>query len=312
MVRSVLSIFSDAPSIVVIEPFDRFVAIDFSASSVPAHGENSLWIAWGDATGKIRTHNALTRRALLDVTADLVFAGSRTLLVMDIALGWPDGMAAVLGLNGVPWRATRKWFSERLVDDENNRNNRFDVAASANQRAGRALFWGHPHTQSFTTLGPTTFVPRGLRPRGIDARRLIEHEVGGAIKSPFQLTGIGSVGSQSLLGQLFVERLRQRGRLRQWPFESATGQVVVGEYFFSLAPWQKESGATKDERQVRAVVRWLRRRHAAGDPLVTSSLLELLTPTARAIVQREEGWLVGVRANHAETRRNHGGVTHRG
>ncbi len=296
----------------VIESFDRFVAIDFSASAVPTRGKDSLWIAWGDATGRIRTHNPLTRDALLDVTSEIVFTDTRTLVVMDIALGWPDGMAAALALDGVPWRATRKWFSERLVDDENNGNNRFDVAASANQRAGRALFWGHPHTRSFETLGPTMSVPPGLQPRGLDARRLIEHEVGGAIKSPFQLTGIGAVGSQSLLGQHFVHRLSQRGRLRQWPFESATGPVVVGEYFFSLAPWQKESGATKDERQVRAVVRWLRHQHAAGDPLVASSLLELLTPSARAVVQREEGWLVGVRASHAETRRNHGGVTDRG
>lgn len=278
----------------MIDAFDRFVAIDFSASSRPSLGRDSLWVGWSSPRGPIRTRNVATRRELLDLIATLIFTGERTLVVLDIALGWPTGTASALGLDGTPWRAMRRWLMKEVRDADDNDNNRFEVAAHANLRANSALFWGHPRGRRYDGLAPTTAVPDGLRPRVTEGQRTIERVVGGTIKSPFQLTGAGAVGSQSLLGQVFVERLAREGHVQQWPFETRPATVVVGEYFFSLPSWRDERGAVRDEQQVRAVVRWLRGCVESGQALTSSSLLKPLTSATRSLVREEEGWLVGV------------------
>ncbi len=272
--------------------FARVVAVDFSAASSPTTGADSLWTAHCEADGPIRTRNHATREQLTAHLDDLVARAGRTLIVIDVALGWPVGMASALGVRG---RSGVVALLNELVSDEaNNANNRFAVASELNRRAGAALLWGHPRSQRYDHLAMTTRAPEGLAPRPFSAKRTIEHHVGGVIKSPVQLCGVGAVGSQSVLAQVLFERMRSRGLdLSVWPFEPATTRVVVAEYFFSLLAWRAEVGRVTDERQVRSAARWARAALRDGDALDASALLGALSARERRDVLSEEGWLMG-------------------
>ncbi len=242
--------------------------------------------------GPIRTANLATRAQLATMIIELSRRPGRTLIVIDVALGWPLHVATALGVKGRS--GVVALLNELIRDDEDNSNNRFEVASELNRRAGQALWWGHPRTQRYPFLSMNTRAPEGLAPRHGDAMRLIERHVGGVIKSPLQLTGIGAVGSQSILAQVMIERLRERGvEIAVWPFDEATAPVVIGEYFFSLAPWRDERGLFTDQRQVRAVARWVRRSLDEGRDVASPSLLDSLTTKQRRIVLHDEGWLVG-------------------
>lgn len=275
------------------DPFARVLAVDFSAASVPTTGANSIWVAVAEPGRSIRTTNCPTRRALADLLTRVVARPGRSLIALDIALGWPRGLAASIGLAGRPHDRVNDLFDEMVVDDDTNFNNRFEVAAALNMRSGCALFWGHPPGRSYENLSATTVPPRGLAPRPFPARRALERHVGGTIKSPMQLAGAGALGGQSILGQVFVRRWARRvGEVSVWPFERPTTRVVVGEYYFSLCEWRRERGVVTDDRQVRAAARFLRAEVAAGRDPTRASLLAALAPAARQSVRDEEGWLL--------------------
>jgi hypothetical protein len=137
----------------------------------------------------------------------------------------------------------------------------------------------------------------------------LEQAVGGSIKSPLQLFGNGSVGSQSLVGQAWLRTLQREGlALRQWPFE-VPGRVTVVEQFFSMPDWfpERERGVVLDERQVKAVVRGVRRRMNAGEDLCATAQFGALNEAERRAVRREEGWLAGFTATRGKVRQNEGG-----
>jgi hypothetical protein len=278
---------------VATESFARVIAVDFSAAAVAVRGANSLWVAVAEGERPVRTSNPPTRAALADALTNLFERPGRSLVVLDVALGWPSGLAAALGLAGAPRAATVALLDELVSDGPDNANNRFEVADELNRRSGAALFWGHPPGRRYRWLSATTTPPRTLAPRPFDARRLIERDVGGVIKSPMQLSGAGAVGGQSMMAQVFVHRLAAAGvELAVWPFETREARVVVGESFFSLAPWRAEAGAVSDQRQARAVARGLRGALARGADVLEGVLATMAAP-ARATVRREEGWLVG-------------------
>ncbi len=284
----------DARSRVVTEEFDRFVAVDYSASSTPKRGVDSLWVALADGDHPIRTWNFATRAELTEHVLGWAQRPGRTLVVLDVALGFPEGFAQALDLSGMPWRATARLLADMLEEGPRNRNNRFDVANELNRRAGAALLWGHPHGRTYRWLSPTTTPQRGVAPCPIPPGRRVERHVRGAIKSPLQLLGAGSVGSQSLVAQAMVERWRAEVTLSVWPFEVPRTPVVIAESFFSLAPWRSARGSVRDEQQVRAVAAWLRTQHRTHMPLTRFSLLRALPTSDREVVRREEGWLLGL------------------
>jgi hypothetical protein len=207
----------------VARRFDLVVAVDWSASSRPVTGRDSIWIAARDRDGA-RIANPPTRhaaeghlRTLLDAAPD-----ASVLVAVDFSLGYPAGTATSLGLRGVPWRATWTLLAELVLDDVANRNNRFAVAAELNRRItdGPAPFWGVPPAAASATLGPTK--PPGRSP--LAEWRIAEQRLRAHGLRPFscwQLLGAGAVGGQSLVGIPVLERLRSdAGRtVRIWPFE---------------------------------------------------------------------------------------------
>ena len=275
------------------DPFHRLIAIDFSAAAKPTLGANSLWMAISEGDGAVRTRNVATRHELADRLVALCQRPGRTLVVIDVALGWPSGFATSLGLKGRPFEQSPALLAALTLDDCHNVNNRFDVANELNRRAGGPLFWGHPKGRHYSHLSPTTMHRAESFPSTVAARRLLERNVGGVIKSPFQLAGAGAVGGQSIVAQAFLHRLARRLDFSVWPFCGGDAAVVVGECYFSLFPWRQERGITNDQKQVRATVRWLRQEIDEGRDPVSHTLFALASATQRRAICHEEGWLVG-------------------
>ena len=172
---------------------------------------------WRRATFERRTRQPGRRRcADLD---SLCRGPGRTLLGVDFSLGYPAGTAEALGLSGTPWRAVWTLLSALVVDADDNANNRFEVAADLNRRigGGPGPFWGCPPSRRSPTLTTTK-----TRPDPLAEWRIVEAELRRGGHRPFsgwQLLGVGSVGSQSLVGiprLAALERsLRARGSNRR-------------------------------------------------------------------------------------------------
>ncbi|MDJ0770093.1 MAG: hypothetical protein QNJ12_14930 [Ilumatobacter sp.] len=281
--------------------FDVYVVVDWSASSRPVTGENSIWIATAhrENDDEAATDNPPTRavaergvRAVLDE-----HAGSRVLLAIDATLGLPAGSATLLGWDGPPWSAAWREIADLVTDDERNGNNRFEVAARLNRRVvGEGPFWGCPPAQAGECLSPTkpvSFPVAEFRTTERELRRCGWHP-----KSVWQLLGAGSVGGQTLTVLPMLERLRADlgDRVEVWPFTTglappatAGGSVVIAEVWPTLfGAGDGEAGPVKDARQVSATAATLRRADRRG------ALAGWFAPTCvdPSVVVAEEGWVL--------------------
>lgn len=283
--------------------FDRFVVVDWSASSRPKRGADSIWIATCDGGdhGTVVSHNAPTRAAASEMLEGLVADGSdvRTLVGVDVSLGFPAGTAEALGCRGAPWRDTWALLHDLVDDDVHNDNNRFEVAAELNRRIGHPVgpFWGCPPSQVRPRLAPTKPASFG----GLGEWRYTEQVLREGGLRPFsvwQLLGAGAVGSQTLLGIPWFEQLfRRYETIGVWPFTTGlerpdlpSGGVVLAEVWPSMFP--VGDGAPRDRAQVESTAHHL----AWADR--TGRLQEWFRPAVpvaqRSAVVHEEGWTLGV------------------
>jgi precorrin-8X/cobalt-precorrin-8 methylmutase len=241
---------------------------------------------------------------LADWLVEPLARGKRVLIGFDFPFGYPAGFAARLGLSGPPWLAVWEEIARLVSDDEQNSNNRFDVAAAMNERVSGAKFpfWGCPAQPVRNYLGPKHH--RGHEQNGLAERRLIDEYMTGA-QPCWKLLGAGSVGGQVLTGIPVVRALREDPRWRDgariWPFETGLraqpdGTLIMAEVYPSLWSVSPVAGEPKDAAQVRTVARYfaeLNREGAlpglfAGDPH--------LTREQRGRVEAEEAWTLGVTA----------------
>jgi precorrin-8X/cobalt-precorrin-8 methylmutase len=287
--------------------FDSHVVVDWSAANAPRQGRDSIWICRHDGGG-IAAENPRTRRAAQIRLAELIAAcldkGRRMLVGFDFPFGYPAGFAARLGLSGTPWRAVWDEISRLLDDDEQNRNNRFEVAEILNRRVSRRgfPFWGCPAARASGFLAPKHH--RGHTDDALAERRLVDLYVPGA-QPCWKLLGVGSVGSQALTGIPVVRALRDdprwRGRAAVWPFETGLGPpngapVVFAEVYPSLwgKPLSAAPSGTKDEAQVRAVSELFAACDAAGDLAALFAGDPRLSPAERRRIETEEAWMLGL------------------
>ena len=292
--------------------FDTFVIVDWSAANQPKTGRDSIWICRLGADGESFC-NPPTRHTAREVLADMLARaselGERVILGFDFPFGYPAGFAARLGLAGTPWRALWDEIAGLLHDDENNRNNRFEIAAALNRRVsngnGRFPFWGCPVGFTHDFLGPRHH--RGhTADEPLKERRLIDEWMVGA-QPCWKLAYTGSVGSQSLTGIPVVRGLRSdprwADRARIWPFETglslpADAQIVFAEVWPSW--WRKEirsdQGPPNDKAQVRTVAEIFAARDRAGELAAWFSGAPNLTGAQRRIIESEEAWTLGVTA----------------
>ncbi|MBO0739771.1 MAG: cobalamin biosynthesis protein CbiG, partial [Alphaproteobacteria bacterium] len=285
--------------------FDTYVMVDWSAAAVPRTGRDSIWICWHARDGE-RLANPPTRYAAKALIGDWLAAalghGERVLLGFDFPFGYPAGFAARLGLSAPPWRGVWDEIARLLRDDEHNANNRFEVAATFNERisGGRFPFWGCPAGVPRACLGSKHH--RSHEANGLPERRLIDEYMRGA-QPCWKLLGAGSVGGQVLTGLPVVRALRDdprwRDRARVWPFETglrspADGQVVMAEVYPSLWAVPAADGEPKDAAQVRAVARFFAEHDGAGRLAGMFAGDPRLTREQRDRVEAEEAWTLGV------------------
>lgn len=291
--------------------FDDYLFVDWSASSDPNVGKNSVWLCHA----RFRDNGSLAVQELINPSTrdfaaallggklrDVVDAGRRALVGYDFSLGLPEaGYGLLLGA-GKTWSDYWSWLAKQIRDDATNENNRFAVASSANKKmtGDAAPFWGVPPKEASATLTKTKPSPW---PANIPEFRVVEEQLRQAGKRPFsawQLYGNGSVGSQSLLGIPRVAALRADARLakcsRVWPFEidsiahTQEPLIVHAEVWPRCVEKDWKLHPVTDAAQVLNLAIW------AGELDASDRLAELFhafrdTPHERAA--RTEGWVLG-------------------
>jgi precorrin-8X/cobalt-precorrin-8 methylmutase len=287
--------------------FDTFAMVDWSAAAVPRKGRDSIWISWHAPDGE-RLENPPTRHTAKMLLGDWLAAAlsrsERVLLGFDFPFGYPSGFAARLGLAGPPWRAVWDEIGQLIEDTEENRNNRFTIAAELNRRVsgGCFPFWGCPVGLETPYLRPKHH--RRHDSDGLAERRLVDLHIPTA-QPCWKLLGTGSVGGQALTGIPVVAALRNdprwEDRIRVWPFETGLrppgdGAVVIAEVYPSLWAVKPDDGETKDAAQVRAVARFFAERDHAGELAALFAGAPALTAPQRHRVETEEAWTLGVTA----------------
>lgn len=290
--------------------FDAYLMVDWSANNMPKQGKDSIWYAEYRREGQRLVRHALanppTRAAatveIIEQLAALAGTGRRVLVGFDFPFGYPAGTARMLGLAGIPWQAIWQELASGIEDSDANSSNRFDLGERLNERfSGEAFpFWGHPPRRSFRHLASRK--PREHRPGEPAERRLCERRVPRA-QPVWKLAYTGSVGSQALTGIPRVSQIRYDSRLadaaRIWPFETGLGvdpaaQILFAEMYPSLFQADRLADLPKDAGQVTAAARGFAMLDGEGRLAGLLGGDPALDDEARAMVESEEAWILGV------------------
>ena len=289
--------------------FNAYVMVDWSAASKPATGADSIWV--GVLKRNVRfqmafeAHNPATRadaeKLLNGILDDLRRKRERVLVGFDFPLNFPRGTAAALNLTGEPWRAMIDFVAKEVKDKPNNENNRFQVGAKMNRlMTGEAFpFWGAPARDEQTMLSAKRVREHG--PDDLPEFRLAE----AAIKGPSSIWKLyyqGSVGGQALTGLPVVKRLMQNRAAKLWPFETGWRplqpadlegvEAVFAEIYPSLYGAKPQGKESKDEAQVRTACERFNTLDEKGQ--LGAAFGPAKDDPRREIVEREEGWILGV------------------
>jgi hypothetical protein len=287
--------------------FDLVIIVDWSAANVPRVGRDSIWLCRSSAEDETLINPPTRRLAQTQLGAWLEAAyhsGRRVLLGFDFPFGYPCGFAARLGLKGPPWRAVWDEIAGLVKDDEDNRNNRFEVAEALNRRVsgGGFPFWGRPSAPVREHLSAKHH--RRHEHDGLAERRLVDLYIPSA-QPCWKLLGAGSVGGQALTGIPVARSLRDDPRwchdIKVWPFETGLrspgdAAIVMAEVYPSLWAIKAGPNEAKDAAQVRAVARYLRERDREGALAALFAGDPALTAEQRGQIEREEAWTLGVTA----------------
>lgn len=307
--------------------FDVYIAVDWSARSKPSPvrpSPDALWVGERLASqppdradvnetywSTRHTCHAYLRGRLAHHAA----LGRRVFIGFDVAYGYPAGFAAALGLTGglPPWRLTWDELTRLIVDNPDNSNNRFDVAAALNARCGGPApgpLWGCPAGRALPSLeikSPAAGYPYPVRPGlALERLRRVDRSERG-VQPVWKLIGSGSVGGQCLVGIPVVCRLRDDPALSAmsavWPFETgftptptpATGPCILhAEIWPGLVSDALDPDiAIRDRAQVRATVRWLSKLDEDGRLGALFAIPDSLHPEGVAASVEEEGWILG-------------------
>jgi precorrin-8X/cobalt-precorrin-8 methylmutase len=285
--------------------FDRYLAVDWSAANGPVAGKDSIWIGEAVRTGQTvalsESRNPRTRaKAMALIEEALLEArrrGERVMVGFDFVFGYPAGAAEAL--TSTPgWEPLWQTLAARVEDGPDNRSNRFEVAEALNGKFDAPHYWGHPQGREYTGLAPTK--PRDSYAQ-IAERRIAEAWTKGP-QPVWKLTGVGSVGSQSMLGIARLQQLRAdprfAGEIAVWPFETdferdLSRPITVVEIYPSLlepAPGVEP----KDRAQVEACVMRYAELDSADRLMTILSAPARLSAADRVAALAEEGWIAGV------------------
>jgi precorrin-8X/cobalt-precorrin-8 methylmutase len=288
--------------------YDRYLAVDWSAANTPKTGKDSIWIAEvarrGSRIRRLPSRNPPTRAmAIADITGVLLRArerGERVMAGFDFVFGYPAGAAKAI--TGKPnWQALWRKLADMVEDRDDNSSNRFDVAARINMAImpGGPQYYGLPNGRVLEGL--TLKRPTGTH--GVVAERRIAESHGRGLQPVWKLIGVGSVGSQTILGIACLEALRRDPRLASeiavWPFETAFDQqldrpITLVEIYPSLLPMLRHPEKPIDQVQVETAAMRFATLDRAGSLGAILSAPEHMSVKQRAAVLREEGWIAGI------------------
>jgi precorrin-8X/cobalt-precorrin-8 methylmutase len=288
--------------------------VDWSAANKPRRGLDSIWLCHlvrrdqtlvVAAPENLATRHAAHQRLREILVADL--ARRRSVLVgCDFPFSYARGLAKRLGLSGPAWRAVWDEISSHLEDGPDNANNRFALAAQLNARVsgGAFPFWGCPASKAAPCLARTHH--RRHEAEGLAERRLSDMWLR-RLQPGWKLIGTGSAGSQALTGIPILRRLRDDPLLSAhaqiWPFETgllplgraeATGRIIFAEIYPSLVAARPRPGEVKDSAQVRSIAQHFADLDGLGGLGAVFAGDPALSANERTIVEREEGWILGI------------------
>jgi molybdopterin molybdotransferase len=273
--------------------FDTVVMVDWSAAArAPRMPRPDTIFAAVARDGETAPAAYLGHRLAAETWLTGLFAaeraaGRRVLAGFDFPFGYPRGFARAL--IGGPDPLALWDLLEARIEDAPTRNNRFEVAGAINARfPGIGPFWGNGTARDIAHL------PRKGRARtetGFPERRAVEDRHRGAF-TLWQLSGAGSVGSQTLMGLPVLARMRRRfgADLSVWPFQPPDAGIVLAEVWPSLlapavAAEMAAIGGIKDARQVE----FLARAVSGLAPKVLAEMMDVAGEPRSA----EEGWILG-------------------
>lgn len=270
--------------------FDTIVMVDWASGkdTGPRPRKDAIWACRAGEDPVYLRNRDVTLRWLGDLIGSEVAAGRRVLAGFDFPFGYPAGFAERVCGRPDPL-ALWDWLSGELHDSPQG-NTRFALAGRIN-----GLF---PGVGPFWFNGGRADVPdlprkgRARTPTGLPERRLAETRASGTFTC-WQMGGAGSVGGQAMTGMAALARLRRRfgAALTVWPFQSATGAVVLAEVWPSLIAQAvaegQRPGEIRDAAQVRILAQTLWQAQIAG-------ALAAMLDDVPAIAQQEEGWILGL------------------
>ncbi|MEM9226216.1 MAG: hypothetical protein AAGA24_06840, partial [Pseudomonadota bacterium] len=208
-----------------------------------------------------------------------------------------------------PWAATCSYLETHIHDGADNRNNRFALAADMNQALSGMPhpFWGAPKTQICATLAATKgdFNSQASLPEHRAAEAWIKSNYKASPKSVWQLLGIGSVGSQSLLGIPRMNRLRRSlPNCRVWPFETGlTAPIpnsekgphcIIAEIYPSTLDVSPQPQEFMDRAQVRSLATRFFQQDSAGQLATAFHAPNSLDRRILPKIEAEEGWILAI------------------
>lgn len=273
--------------------FDTVIVVDWSAANVPSPAKPSADAIWigvvrrGESAVSYHRTRATAEAALITLLDDEAKAGRKVLAGFDFPLGYPQGFAKRL-TNRPEARCVWNWLEAHLITGDDNRSNRFNLAAAINQRfGGTGPFWGRPAGLDLPDLPARKLVDYSAL--GIAEHRVVETLVPRA-QPVWKLYTTGSVGSQALTGLPMIARLARRAGCAVWPFDPPHAPLVLAEIYPSLlataVAQAMTMGEIKDCAQVRLLAQALFALSAQG---TLGALLDV--PPGPA--QTEEGWILG-------------------
>ncbi|MEM1446301.1 MAG: hypothetical protein AAGF84_09615 [Planctomycetota bacterium] len=313
--------------------FDAYSLMDFSARSSPSPVKptaDACWLGTATRGGRVRAEYFRTRsEAMARWSAwveQQVQQHRRVLAGFDFAFGYPQGFteARTSSRSRKPWRTTWTTLATEIEDDDTNRNNRFEVASQLNESIGTdrlGPFWGGPPTMlaNYRALHPKRRFdwPYDTKRNTALPRLRLTDQLAPNAQEAWKLAGIGSVGSQSLLGIAALGRLLGFGKssaaswathAQIWPFQhgftppsSPADQpaVTLVEAFPSLLGDRVDARMNphdniRDAAQVDAWCRWARDQDRRGRLTKHFATPAQLTAEQAAACVAEEGWIFGV------------------
>jgi hypothetical protein len=294
--------------------FDAYIFADWSASSRPKQGKDSIWIGTGayNADGALivdRPINPRTRRlaeaTVHEMLCDHVQSHRRVLIGFDFPYGYPSEWHTAVGVSGRGgWQSLWNLFAKRIKDDKQNQNNRCSVANALNAASTDFVgpFWTKPNGNdgvypALSATKPPCFLERIVEFRGIEQHL---RSGGRHPKSVWQLFGNGVVGSQALLGIPVLHRLRYDEKLEScsqvWPFETGwkcpVGQrplIIHAEIWPGAIDVTRGLHQIKDAAQVLSYVYWAARHDVTG---ILSPRFNPQVADPALVIQQYEGWIL--------------------